>query len=51
MSCHVQLAGIISDENLHRCQAALKELESRGCITSETMMFFTTQWDNYLKTL
>ena len=51
MSCHVSLAGIISDESLHRCQACIKELEVRGCITSDTMMFFTTQWDNHLKRL
>jgi len=51
MVSHITLAGIISDEDLHRCQACVKELESRGCVTSDTMFFFTTQWDNHLKQL
>lgn len=51
MVYHVTLAGIISDEDLHKCQACLKELEARGCVTSETLYFFTTQWDHHLKKL
>lgn len=45
------LAGVLSDEAFHKCAACIRELESKGKVTSTQLQFFATQWDQYLKKL
>ena len=49
-SYHITLAGIISDENFHKCIACIKELEKKFPmnVSSSVMQFFPTQWNQYL---
>jgi len=53
INVHITLAGVISDEALHKCIACVKDLESKheGKISSSILSFFPTQWEQYLKKL
>ena len=50
-SYHLTLAGVVSDEQYHKCLACIKELTNNGCCSNTVMEFFPTQWDAYLKEL
>ena len=39
-SYHLTLAGIISDENYHKCLACIKELQNKGSVTSTIYQFY-----------